>query len=281
MRKIDKENQELTPVTYSTAAIKTLHFQVKENKVCFRIHWHDRVELLRIKNGSMIVELGNKSIHALKDEIVIIPPKIAHTAYTTALPLDYDVLMFDIRSFYNETELCKRILPIIADGRIHFNTKTNRIETLNCFDRICNHNCKDNLLTLSEIYRLLFYLTEYESNGIIQEKQNDCVQNAKAFLENNFMNENSTSELAAKFGYTTPHFCKKFKQATGLSPMQYLKILRLERAKKMIEAQEETIGEIAQKSGFDDQNYFARCFKNHFGCQPSAYKKIAKNQREK
>jgi len=63
--------------------------------------------------------------------------------------------------------------------------------------------------------------------------------------------------------------------------MQYLKILRLERAKKMIEAQEETIGEIAQKSGFDDQNYFARCFKNHFGCQPSAYKKIAKNQREK
>lgn len=264
---------ELTPVQYNSAATKVLHFNIPPHCKCFRIHWHDRIELLRIKSGKIYVELGTDLIIASTGELMIIPPKTLHTAYTLAEHVEYDVLMFDIRSFYNETELCKKTLPAVFDGKAVFKTVTSHSETIRCIDFICKDGNHGTLETISKIYQLIDLFFKNELLEFRLQSKNAIVKKMIDYIEENATQEINIAMLCEKFGYTAGHLCRKFKQTTGLPPMTYLKIYRLELAHKKLKDPNANISEIASKCGFSDANYFSRCFKSHFSKSPSQYKK--------
>ena len=62
------------------------------------------------------------------------------------------------------------------------------------------------------------------------------------------------------------------KKVYGMSPLEYIKWRRLERAAHLIQFQELSIQEVGMASGFNSAAYFSKCFKQHFGCSPSHYK---------
>ena len=63
-----------------------------------------------------------------------------------------------------------------------------------------------------------------------------------------------------------------FKSSVGLTPMAYVKKLRLEKAAELLASTDMNITETAEKCGFDDPNYFARLFKKSFGKTPREFK---------
>ena len=91
------------------------------------------------------------------------------------------------------------------------------------------------------------------------------------YVEDHFQEEMTIEKLAKEFGYSKEHFCRKFKEVTGLAPMQYLGIYRIEMAEKMLKHTNQSISDIAQQCGFYDANYFTRRFKAHFGMAPTKY----------
>ena len=91
--------KELTEVRYSAAAVKTLNFHIKPHSSCFTVHWHDRLEIVRVKSGSMTVVFGGSSVCLKQGEMSVFLPRTAHKGYTTDSFVEYDVIMFDIRSF--------------------------------------------------------------------------------------------------------------------------------------------------------------------------------------
>ena len=111
---------ESTPIHDLSSILKIMNFSWQPNSSCFRLHWHERMELLHVKRGRLYVENGNESISAVTGELIIIPPKSLHMGYTLDEEAEYDVLMFDVRSFYNETEMCKTLLSAIFDGSAVF-----------------------------------------------------------------------------------------------------------------------------------------------------------------
>ena len=143
MLNFSKNNQELTPITYSSAGIKILPYSVEPNQECFRIHWHDRMEFLRLHRGKMHAIYGANSIDVSPNEIVLFPPKMPHHAFSGNEQLEYDVLMFDIRSFCNDSEMCKKYLPPIYNGRAKFNPLITHPDTIACFDAIISHPNQD------------------------------------------------------------------------------------------------------------------------------------------
>jgi AraC-like DNA-binding protein len=60
---------------------------------------------------------------------------------------------------------------------------------------------------------------------------------------------------------------------TGLSPVEFIRNIRLKHACRMLENQSTSVAEVAYKVGFSDPNYFALCFKTEFGTTPSDYRK--------
>lgn len=264
--------KELTPVSYSAAAINVRHFVTKAGKYCFRTHWHERMELVRILKGEMSVACGADYLKLFPGDMAIFAPKMPHRGYAEQ-DLEYDVLMFDVRSFYNDSEVSKKYLPAIFDGRAKFFEKTSDKETIKCFDEICSKEEKDSLEIMAYVYRLIHLLYENNLLELAKETQrSDAVMEIIEYIEEHFNQEISTATICEYFGYSAEHFCRKFKDATGLTPMNYLKIYRMEEARKLLQLGERNISKIAEECGFTDPNYFTRCFKSHFGYPPSKLK---------
>ena len=263
-------------VSYSEAAINTIHIEKAKNKLCFRAHWHDRIEFLRINKGELYLECGTANVVAKAGDLVIITPKLSHKGYTKHQNVDYNVLMFDVRCFYNNTDVCKKLLPDLFDGTAKFKLITNNYKTIKLFDEIYGLEDKNSIKTTANVYLFLHTLFENELLYFEKSKLNDSFAKILSYIEENYEKDMTVAYLSQKFGYSSAHFSRKFKRLTGLSPIAYLNIFRLEKAYQMIKNSSLTISEISAKCGFADANYFTRCFKKHFGLAPT----LCKNKNE-
>ncbi len=80
-------------------------------------------------------------------------------------------------------------------------------------------------------------------------------------------------QFADEMGMSRSSFYKKFKDLTGMSPAAFMKVKRMNEAARLILEGYGNITEIAFEVGFSEVSYFSRCFKEHFDCSPSRYKK--------
>lgn len=71
-------------------------------------------------------------------------------------------------------------------------------------------------------------------------------------------------------------FYRKFKSLTNMSPVEFVKDMRVKRAKQYLDAGETDIADIAYKVGFNSSSYFSTCFKEIFKMSPSDYSKRVK-----
>jgi signal transduction histidine kinase/DNA-binding response OmpR family regulator len=81
--------------------------------------------------------------------------------------------------------------------------------------------------------------------------------------------EFSIEECSSEVGFSRTHFHKKLRALVGKSPSQYVRTVRLYRAKQLIEEEKGNVSEIAYSVGFSSPAYFSRCFREEFGYPPS------------
>jgi len=74
-------------------------------------------------------------------------------------------------------------------------------------------------------------------------------------------------------GLAERSFKRRFQQATGMAPLEYVHTLRIEEAKQMLEASEEPIEAIANEVGYEDAGFFARLFRRKVSLTPAAYRR--------
>ena len=91
-------------------------------------------------------------------------------------------------------------------------------------------------------------------------------------LEENPAEDWSLIELAARLHLNHSHLARLFSVAIGLPPMAYLARYRAERAAPLLLNADLSVGEIGQKVGWADPNYFARRFRSFLGLSPSQYR---------
>ena len=78
--------------------------------------------------------------------------------------------------------------------------------------------------------------------------------------------------LARAYGMSRRTFERRFKKATGHTPVFYLQRSRVEAAKQMLETGHRSFDEIAYKVGYEDSSFFRKVFVKHTGLRPSEYK---------
>lgn len=87
----------------------------------------------------------------------------------------------------------------------------------------------------------------------------------------------SIEEMSRSLGYNRTHLSKMFKQHTGLTPMNFLLKIRMERAKLLLR-ERLTIEQVAASVGFTDPLYFSKQFKKWFGSSPTDYRHAAEGR---
>ena len=68
------------------------------------------------------------------------------------------------------------------------------------------------------------------------------------------------------------YFCKYFKKFTGNSPMDYLNLVRVENAARLLRMTDKKILDIAFEVGFQNFSYFSKVFKRYKNLSPSVYR---------
>ncbi|MFC3615523.1 GlxA family transcriptional regulator [Lutimaribacter marinistellae] len=97
---------------------------------------------------------------------------------------------------------------------------------------------------------------------------------AQAWLGDNYACAQPVAEMAAVSGLPSTSFARRFRVATGLSPMGYVQALRLEEAKQMLETTDTPVAEIGEAVGYSDTGSFRKLFKRRTGLTPADHRRM-------
>ena len=126
------------------------------------------------------------------------------------------------------------------------------------------------LLLLKELYFFVLVaphghiLRQLFSHGAPEYK----IAQAISFLRANLRSDVTMESLAAKVYMAVPTFYKHFKQITSLSPLQYLKRLRLYEARRLMLTESLTAAAASYEVGYMSEQHFSRDYKKFFGRPP-------------
>lgn len=104
------------------------------------------------------------------------------------------------------------------------------------------------------------------------EHTDDAIANAQEWLHQNFHRDFPLDAPARRVAMSLRNFVRRFKQATGDSPLIYLQKLRVAAAKRLLESGHRTMQEISDAVGYQDVAFFRQLFQRHTGVSPSAYR---------
>lgn len=92
------------------------------------------------------------------------------------------------------------------------------------------------------------------------------------FMEADLVRAIGLVDIAREVGLSTSYFASQFTSTFGRSPGRYLTLLRLERARLLLQGSKVTISDVAYRVGFATPSHFSQAFKAEFGLTPSAYR---------
>ncbi len=125
--------------------------------------------------------------------------------------------------------------------------------------------------TFSHEIRRSYESSSYFDSSARRHPDEDIVQ-AQMWLQDNHGRDIKLSEVAQRFDMSVRSFNRRFKNATGQSPLQYLQQIRIETAKDLLQTSNLSISEVAYKVGYQDMGHFTGLFKKQLATTPSDYR---------
>lgn len=267
--------KELVPIVYGESSIKHLHENIDTaDRMCFGMHWHDRMEINFVISGSMMFHSDDGHYEVMPGQAAVSAPRKMHGGFSGGNGVEYHTIMFDVEKFCNSTPASDKYLTPILKGEIIFPRVVEDVNLQNTFEELMkiadDRTAYHPLQAESKIYEILGILSKY---GTIPART--AVGTDKKFHEiikyvnEHFADKITPSKVSLQFGYNETYFCRRFKEVTGLTFTKYVQTLRMETAIKLLKKGNEEILYIAWKCGYEDVSYFSNCFKRHFGFRPS------------
>lgn len=240
-------------------------------------HWHPEIEIIAIHQGSFELHLNDTVFDLSEGSVALMEGGSLHSGepqdctYTCIL-VNPDLLMKSGDSAMDFFRQLKsgtiRIFPNLSDYSDEFY-------------RICSEMAYVKqkggdgypYYIKSLIFRFWGVLSEkhlfsFEKTPNLTSDRLNRMKNVISFIEEHYQASISLSELAELANLSSNHFCQKFKQLTGLSPISYLLHYRLEKARYALETTDLTVTEIALSCGFNDVSHFIFLFRKQYGKTP-------------
>lgn len=124
---------------------------------------------------------------------------------------------------------------------------------------------------IKEKYRTQNFMVEMEKSNI--SKNEKFVQNVKKILEENISDpEFNVNKLAKQLNISTTQLYRKLKELTGHSPVEFIRILKLQKAYSLLNQKNNTVKEVCYLTGFNNLSYFIKCFREQFGVTPASFR---------
>ena len=144
-----------------------------------------------------------------------------------------------------------------------------------------NDELRTKALARPTIRELLFFMLETpygDSLRAIAEGASSQFAHVLRHMNARFAERLAIPELAQMANASVPTFHHRFKEMTGTSPLQYLKSLRLTRARQML-GEGGLVKTVAHGVGYESESQFSREYRRFFGSPPSAASHVSPRER--
>lgn len=266
--------KELTPVQYDDSGVCVLtDFIFQPLETCLTVHWHDKMELLLLRDGSLDFHLNEQLVGtAHAGEVAIAAPRQPHAAIACSEGVAYDAVMFEADTFLNAAPVTAQFLRPLLEGRIELRPVSSSL--WNAADAVIHLSEQQPMQAIGYVYQLLPVMMEscvvsIHPSGAADQRFREVVE----YVNVHYTEPLTTALLSEHFGYDEAYFCRRFKKATGLTVLRYIEVLRLEMAQRLLLETDTEISRIAAQCGFGDVCYFSHRFHRHTGTSPSAFRR--------
>ncbi|MEN6391611.1 MAG: AraC family transcriptional regulator [Syntrophomonas sp.] len=241
----------------------------------FPMHVHEKYCLGMIVQGQALLKAPEELYHLRSGHIYFLNPGLAHQIKPDGdHGFDHIVFCFgaEFLTFYWGSQEASQFrfatttadAPQFCQGFMDF------------YNRILSSDIVDDLTTcISSFFDMLLPFGAFFGLSDNEDKhEQDSVLKVCDIIKSDCHRNMSLDELAAQAAMSKFHFCRVFKQTTGLSPYEFQLQARIKLAKVML-LNKEPIADIAAGLGFADQSHFYRFFKRDTGLTPGEFIKMS------
>ncbi len=227
-----------------------------------------------VLRGELCVEALGKTLIAGAGDVILIPSGIKHSYHLTSLGYAEKYWFhFDLRlgqsNFFSFTDL-----PYIK----HLGERNDLYELCELIVSKGEDTPAKKLLRSSAILSVVATYIEGVEYRSTEPKNKDETDEVIDYIKKNYFERFTLESLASRANLAPNYFAKKFKEKTGHPPLKYINILRVEKAKFLLEYSDEPINKIMETVGFSDFAHFTKLFKKETGYSPTKYRNALKKR---
>jgi signal transduction histidine kinase/DNA-binding response OmpR family regulator/ligand-binding sensor domain-containing protein len=131
---------------------------------------------------------------------------------------------------------------------------------------------------IREKYKTQNFMVEIQSS--LSTRDEVFLQNVRRILEANISDpELNVNKLSHQMNLSTTQLYRRVKELTGYSPVEFIRIVKLQKAYGLLNTRSHTVKEVCYLTGFNNMSYFIKCFREQFGTTPAHFRD--RGQREK
>jgi transcriptional regulator GlxA family with amidase domain len=98
------------------------------------------------------------------------------------------------------------------------------------------------------------------------------IDRCQSWIAENYSVSSPVERMVEHSGLSERTFKRRFRAATGYTPLDYVQLVRIEEAKQMLETTDMPIDTVSMEVGYEDSAFFLRLFRRHAGITPSKYR---------
>ena len=249
------------------------------------LHWQNSMELIFVKKGSGLVQVGLEPVTARAGDIFVLAPGMLHgLGQLPGETMEYENIIFEVELLGGSSDLCyRRYLLPLQSGRLSLPSRLTpgrpcydgalgclrQLEDVNR-DRVLGYELQVKGLLLSLLSLLV------AQSDTLPPSENADTRRLKTILQDvttHYAETLSVAEAAGVCQCSPSHFMRWFRQMTGQSFTEYLNACRLNAAAEALRSTDDTVLAVAERTGFKNLSYFNRAFKARFGLTPREYRK--------
>lgn len=252
-------------------------------------HWHNELELGLIAEGAVTVEIGSSRCLLHTGEVFFVNSNILHAAALSEdASCEIHSVVFHPRAVSGSTDNIiwqKYLKPLMENQACPgFYLKSDAAwqkQILDCLETLWRCAGQEpfgyEVLIRNELSTIVTLLAEHQpvagKKSFGREQRNHArIKEMLTFIQANYDRELTIEDIASACAVSASECIRCFRATIGTTPIAYLKTYRLQQAAIKLQLSTDKVSVIAESCGFQEMSYFAKSFREIYGCTPSDYR---------
>ena len=254
-------------------------------------HWHEELEAAVVTEGEAVIAVGSRRYLAKTGDGFFINTGILHACWSAGPSLcRLHSMVFHPRvvgGSFDSVYWQKYLQPLMenvslesfllrqTDAELWQKKAVSFIET--AWESCAGEKPGYEFAVRAALSNFIFALCLHTGTGPERpsarlEREAERMKQMLQFIHTHCAEAVSLEQIAAAASVSESESIRCFRNTIGKTPIQYLKSYRLQKAAGLLKMTDEKIIDIGVQCGFQDMSYFARSFREVYGCTPSEYR---------